>query len=154
MQLVTLASGLALTVAIVPSLALPARSQTVGEWKAPAEGDGMLPQDPNTSRSNIRNVDRGPCPMLNTLANHGYLPRNGRGISKDMAIKVLDEVLNWDETVVSDLYDFAQPTNPQPNATTINLKELTTHNILEHDASLRYVISKCSLRTWPDTTPF
>ena len=92
--------------------------------------------------------------MLNTLANHGYLPRNGRGISKDMAIKVLDEVLNWDETVVSDLYDFAQPTNPQPNATTINLKELTTHNILEHDASLRYVISKCSLRTWPDTTPF
>ncbi|PVI01009.1 Cloroperoxidase [Periconia macrospinosa] len=80
--------------------------------------------------------DRGPCPMLNTLANHGYLPRTGRGISKDMAIKVLDEVLNWDVTVVSSLYDFAQPTNPEPNATTINLKELTTHNILEHDASL------------------
>ena len=78
--------------------------------------------------------------MLNTLANHGYLPRNGRAISKDIAIKVLDDVLNWDVTVVSDLYDFAQPTNPVPNATTINLKELTTHNILEHDASLRYGI--------------
>ncbi|KAK3209081.1 hypothetical protein GRF29_69g697789 [Pseudopithomyces chartarum] len=119
MHLITLASSLALTVAIVPSLAFPATSQPAGEWKAPAEGD-----------------DRGPCPMLNTLANHGYLPRNGRDISKDMAIEVLDEVLNWDETVVSDLYDFAQPTNPQPNATTINLKELTRHNILEHDASL------------------
>ena len=75
--------------------------------------------------------------MLNTLANHGYLPRTGREISKDMAIKALDEVLNWDVTVVSALYDFAQPTNPKPNATTINLRELTTHNILEHDASLR-----------------
>lgn len=76
--------------------------------------------------------------MLNTLANHGYLPRNGRAISKEVAIKVLDDILNWDETVVGPLYDFAQPTNPAPNATTINLKELTTHNILEHDASLRY----------------
>lgn len=75
--------------------------------------------------------------MLNTLANHGYLPRNGRGISKDMAIEVLSSVLNWDESVVSKLYDFAQPTNPHPNATTIDLNHLTTHNILEHDGSLR-----------------
>jgi hypothetical protein len=76
--------------------------------------------------------------MLNTLANHGYLPRNGRGISKDIAVKGLDDVLNWDITVVSYLYDFAQPSNPAPNATTVNLKELTTHNILEHNTSLRY----------------
>jgi hypothetical protein len=57
--------------------------------------------------------------MLNTLANHGYLPRNGRGISKDIAVKVFDDVLNWDITVVSYLYDFAQPSNPAPNATTV-----------------------------------
>ncbi|CAI6332795.1 unnamed protein product [Periconia digitata] len=119
MKFLAFSTSLALTLSFSPSLALPAGSSDAGEWKTPGEGD-----------------DRGPCPMLNTLANHGYLPRNGRGISKDMAIKALDEVLNWDVTVVSDLYDFAQPTNPEPNATTINLKELTTHNILEHDASL------------------
>ncbi|KAG9197011.1 hypothetical protein G6514_002537 [Epicoccum nigrum] len=122
MKSVALSSSFALILAFTSSLALPTTTTDTGEWKAPGEGDGTL--------------DRGPCPMLNTLANHGYLPRNGRGISKDIAVKVLDDVLNWDITVVSDLYDFAQPTNPAPNATTINLKELTTHNILEHDASL------------------
>ena len=80
---------------------------------------------------------RGPCPMLNSLANHGYIPRDGKGINKQMAIEVLSSVLNWDVSVVSQLYDFAQPTNPAPNATTIDLNHLTTHNILEHDGSLR-----------------
>ena len=77
--------------------------------------------------------------MLNSLTNHGYLPRNGKGITKQMAVEVLSDVLNWDASVVNDLYDFAQPTNPAPNATNINLDELSTHNILEHDGSLRYV---------------
>lgn len=75
--------------------------------------------------------------MLNTLANHGHLPRDGKRISKEIAVDVLDSVLNWDVSVVNDLFDFAQPTNPSPNATTIDLNHLTTHNILEHDASLR-----------------
>lgn len=77
--------------------------------------------------------------MLNSLANHGYIPRDGKGINKQMAIEVLSSVLNWDVSVVSQLYDFAQPTNPAANATTIDLNHLTTHNILEHDASLRLV---------------
>jgi hypothetical protein len=74
--------------------------------------------------------------MLNTLANHGHLPRDGKGISKQIAIDVLSSVLNWDVSVVSDLWDFAQPTNPEPNATSFDLSHLTTHNILEHDGSL------------------
>jgi hypothetical protein len=75
--------------------------------------------------------------MLNTLANHGYLPRNGKGISRAIAIEALDTALNWDASVTNPLYDFAQPVNPAPNATTIDLNQLTTHNILEHDGSLR-----------------
>lgn len=74
--------------------------------------------------------------MLNTLANHGHLPRNGNGICKKIAIDVLDSVLNWDISIVNDLYEFAQPTNPEPNAMTIDLDHLTKHNILEHDGSL------------------
>ncbi|KAK5624888.1 hypothetical protein RRF57_000604 [Xylaria bambusicola] len=94
-------------------------SRDRGEWMAPQ-----------------RDAVRGPCPMLNTLANYGYLPRNGKGISRDVAIEVLDTVINWDVSVAGPLYDFAQPTNPTPNATTIDLDQLTTHNVLEYDGSL------------------
>ncbi|KAI5360403.1 Putative chloroperoxidase [Septoria linicola] len=38
----------------------------IHEWRAPREGDA-----------------RGPCPGLNALANHGYLPRNGFGTILD-----------------------------------------------------------------------
>jgi hypothetical protein len=110
------------------------------DWRAPGPGDGEL-IDPVNNTERPLTIQcakvRAPCPMLNTLANHGYLPRNGKGISKVMAVEVLSDVLNWDVSVVNDLYDFAQPTNPNPNATTIDLNHLTTHNILEHDGSLR-----------------
>jgi hypothetical protein len=74
--------------------------------------------------------------MLNTLANHGHLPRNGKGITKQVAVDALSSVLNWDSSIVQPLWDFARPTNPDPNATSFDLSHLTTHNILEHDASL------------------
>jgi hypothetical protein len=32
----------------------------------------------------VANSSRSPCPMLNTLANHGYLPRDGKNITKEM----------------------------------------------------------------------
>ncbi|KAI0530212.1 Cloroperoxidase [Xylaria digitata] len=105
--------------AALSSLPVLAAPRDRGEWRAPGEGDV-----------------RAPCPMLNTLANHGYLPRNGKGISKAIAVEALSTAINWDVSVVSPLYDFAQPTNPDPNATTIDLNHLTTHNILEHDGSL------------------
>ena len=34
--------------------------------------------------------------MLNTLANHGFMPRDGKDINKKLAIDVLSEALNWD----------------------------------------------------------
>ena len=30
------------------------------------------------------NDSRSPCPALNTLANHGYLPRDGKNIRPDV----------------------------------------------------------------------
>jgi hypothetical protein len=32
----------------------------------------------------VANSSRSPCPMLNTLANHGFLSRDGKNITKDM----------------------------------------------------------------------
>ncbi|KAK4163008.1 heme-thiolate peroxidase [Cladorrhinum sp. PSN259] len=79
---------------------------------------------------------RGPCPMLNTLANHGALPRHGKDLDRETTETVLLEILNLNRTVSSNLFDFALTTNPTPNATTFSLDDLGNHNILEHDASL------------------
>ncbi|KAI0436574.1 putative chloroperoxidase [Xylaria telfairii] len=38
---------------------------------------------------------RGPCPMLNTLANHGYIPHNGRNITAQEFGNAIFESTNW-----------------------------------------------------------
>ncbi|KAI2627217.1 Cloroperoxidase [Xylaria nigripes] len=38
---------------------------------------------------------RSPCPMLNTLANHGYLPHNGRNITAQDIGNAIFESTNW-----------------------------------------------------------
>lgn len=77
--------------------------------------------------------------MLNTLANHGFLPHSGKDISKEVGANALFEALNMNKTLSEFLFDFALTTNPKPNATTFSLNDLGNHNVLEHDASLRYV---------------
>ncbi|RKU41834.1 hypothetical protein DL546_004730 [Coniochaeta pulveracea] len=79
---------------------------------------------------------RGPCPMMNTLANHGYLPHNGRNITKDVVISAMGGALNFDAALASLMFDQAIHINPEPNATWFTLDQLNVHGILEHDASL------------------
>lgn len=79
---------------------------------------------------------RGPCPMMNTLANHGYLQRDGRNITRENAIKGLGDGLNFNSSLVEIMFDAAIGANPEPNATYFTLEQLNVHNVLEHDASL------------------
>ncbi|KAI1274651.1 Chloroperoxidase [Xylaria sp. FL0933] len=79
---------------------------------------------------------RGPCPMMNTLANHGFLQRDGRNITRENAIKALTEGLNFNPTLINIMFDQAIIANPEPNATYFTLDQLNKHNLLEHDASL------------------
>jgi hypothetical protein len=80
---------------------------------------------------------RGPCPMLNSLSNHGFLPRDGKKkIDIDTTVSVLQDVLNIDPIIGSMLHRQASKTSLEPNGTTWSLETLRTHNILEHDASL------------------
>ncbi|ETS80520.1 hypothetical protein PFICI_08049 [Pestalotiopsis fici W106-1] len=80
---------------------------------------------------------RGPCPGLNTLANHGYLPRDGRKITLDF---LRDAMLNGFNIAHSDaegLFPLALQTSPDyPNTDTFDLEDLGRHDILEHDISL------------------
>ncbi len=74
--------------------------------------------------------------MLNTLANHGFLPHHGKDITREVTANALFDALNINKTLGSFLFDFALTTNPTANATTFSLNDLGNHNILEHDASL------------------
>jgi hypothetical protein len=79
--------------------------------------------------------------MLNTLANHGFLPREGRDFTLPVVKNALRQALNVSEDISEMLFNFAITTNPAPNATTWGLDTLGNHNILEHDASLRSVLA-------------
>jgi hypothetical protein len=74
--------------------------------------------------------------MMNTLANHGFLPRDGRNITKANAIYALGTGLNFDATLAGIMWEQAIIANPEPNATYFTLDNLNRHNVLEHDASL------------------
>jgi len=78
--------------------------------------------------------------MLNTLANHGFLPREGRNFTLPQIKHALGNAISVGDDISELLYNFALTTNPGPNTTTWGLDTLGNHNILEHDASLRYVL--------------
>jgi len=79
---------------------------------------------------------RGPCPGLNTLANHGFLPHNGRNFTLDIVKKGLRDSFNFTDALTEILFKAAITTNPEAGAQTFGLDTLSRHNILEHDASL------------------
>ncbi|KAI1172244.1 Chloroperoxidase [Nemania sp. FL0916] len=79
---------------------------------------------------------RGVCPMLNTLANHGFLPRNGRNINENQTVEALNKALNLDMDFGRFLFTAGRLSNPLPNATWFNLDHLDRHDLFEHDGSL------------------
>ncbi|KAK0654314.1 Chloroperoxidase [Cercophora samala] len=117
-----LAAFLSLAAAVVAVNACVSNDDPFEQWHGPKAGDV-----------------RGPCPFLNTFANHGFLPRSGKYIThKDLADGLLNAV-NFDANISAFLFDFAVSTNPEPNSTWFSLDHLSRHNVLEHDASLSRV---------------
>ncbi|KAL4864993.1 hypothetical protein BDV12DRAFT_188485 [Aspergillus spectabilis] len=79
---------------------------------------------------------RGPCPMMNTLANHGFLPHDGRNLTRPNVVDALTTALNFNASLANLMFDMAIVANPEQNATYFTLDHLNRHNVLEHDASL------------------
>ncbi|KAI0401613.1 Cloroperoxidase [Xylaria palmicola] len=79
---------------------------------------------------------RGVCPVLNTLANHGFLPRNGRNINENQTVNALYDALNLTPDFGRFLFVAGRLSNPKPNATTFDLNHLDHHDLFEHDGSL------------------
>ncbi|CAL3964407.1 hypothetical protein PZA11_001766 [Diplocarpon coronariae] len=79
---------------------------------------------------------RGPCPMMNTLANHGFISRNGDQLTKEVVVNGLSKGLNFDPALATIMWEQAVFVNSEPNATYFTLDQLNPHGVLEHDASL------------------
>ncbi|KAK0225307.1 Chloroperoxidase [Armillaria fumosa] len=92
------------------------------EWKAPGAHDL-----------------RGPCPGLNTLANHGFLPRDGKNITIDIVLKAgcltpTAEGYNIDPPVLIVAAKLGLLTTDAPDSFTLD--DIKLHGTIEHDASL------------------
>ncbi|KAG1750444.1 Chloroperoxidase [Suillus paluster] len=77
---------------------------------------------------------RSPCPALNALANHGYLPRNGQNIGFWHLICAVQEVYNL-SFILAALLALAGILFCG-HAFRLDLDALAIHNKIEHDASL------------------
>ncbi|KAJ0158997.1 putative sterigmatocystin biosynthesis peroxidase stcC [Colletotrichum tanaceti] len=79
---------------------------------------------------------RGPCPMLNTLANHGILAHDGRSISMDDLISGLGETLHFNDSLVRTLGTPAFSTSTTGDPTTFHLDDIAKPEVIEHMGSL------------------
>ncbi|KZV77997.1 Cloroperoxidase, partial [Exidia glandulosa HHB12029] len=86
----------------------------------------FVPPGPGDSRS--------PCPLLNALANENIMPHTGQNIPIALLNQTMREVLNLGADLTDALVGGAQQFADDNG--TINLHDLATHNVLEHDASL------------------
>lgn len=59
--------------------------------------------------------------MMNTLANHGLLPHDGRNLTREVVHAALSEGLNFEANLTDIMFDQALPANPQPKATWFDL---------------------------------
>lgn len=59
--------------------------------------------------------------MMNTLANHGFIPRNGRNITREVVIHAMGAALNFEQSLAGVMFDQAAVANPEPNASYFSL---------------------------------
>ncbi|KAM0692209.1 hypothetical protein Q7P36_008410 [Cladosporium allicinum] len=94
-----------------------------GKWPkyiAPREGDS-----------------RSACPMLNAMANHGILPRNGRDITFRDLKTTIHQTFNFAPTFCFFVPNFAANFLERSYwRDSFDLAELSKHNAIEHDGSL------------------
>ncbi|CAG9948791.1 unnamed protein product [Clonostachys rosea f. rosea IK726] len=78
-------------------------------------------------------ADRALCPGLNTLANQGYLPRDGKNITLPRLEAALMEALYITGTVAHALANTLKPVLREDG--TFDLVDVRTYNMVEHDRS-------------------
>lgn len=82
---------------------------------------------------------RGPCPAMNSLANHHIIPHDGRNVTVPHLVEVLGDVFNLSPELATVVSQLGLATAPDPTTGSFNLPDLDKHNAFEHDASLTRV---------------
>lgn len=83
------------------------------------------------------NDKRSPCPFLNTLANHNFLPHDGRAISKQMVQDAACKAGDFKPKNVGNIYATGAKAIPgAASSGTVDLDQLDMNGVLEHDASI------------------
>ncbi|KAJ4288628.1 hypothetical protein N0V90_011865 [Kalmusia sp. IMI 367209] len=82
---------------------------------------------------------RGPCPALNSLANHHIIPHDGKNLTVPLLVKALNDTLNISPELSTITATGGLNTAPDPSLGYFNLNHLNKHNAIEHDASLTRV---------------
>lgn len=59
--------------------------------------------------------------MLNTLSNHGFLPHDGRDLTREVVVNGLAAGLNFNTSLGNLMFEMALIANPSPNATYFTL---------------------------------
>lgn len=107
-------------VLLIPTfIALSAAAVNFEDWH---------PAGPNDARS--------PCPVLNALANHGILPRDGLNLTVPVVVQALADGVNVSSEISAPLAKLASTLSKNPQSGTFNLDDLNRHNAIEHDGSL------------------
>ncbi|KAH8586691.1 Chloroperoxidase [Bisporella sp. PMI_857] len=79
---------------------------------------------------------RSPCPMVNALANHNFIARNGLNISLTDFETALSEAVNLDKAATDLVATVALTTSTTGRNDTLNLDDISKHGVIEHDGSL------------------
>ncbi|KAK7038985.1 hypothetical protein VNI00_010377 [Paramarasmius palmivorus] len=77
---------------------------------------------------------RGPCPGLNTLANHGFLPRNGKNITIPIVLQGAVDGFNVQNDALALAAKAALFTSNLNDQFTLN--DIKLHSNIEHDGSI------------------
>lgn len=91
--------------------------------------------------------------MMNTLANHGFLNRDGLNLTEDVVIQALKDGLNFDTSLSETMFEMALPANPDPNATWFTLYVLDLIRLLRSLVSNQLTILLPQRPTKPPQRP-
>ena len=94
---------------------------------------------------------RGPCPGLNTLANHGLLPRSGKNITQADLVAAMRQGMNHDESLSVLLLRAAVQTNPSKDNATFSLPDLSRQDAFSGDPNpVKQTVFDETLAQWTE----
>jgi hypothetical protein len=107
-----------MALAMVSAISISPRG-SVDTWAPGGPGDSNYTH--LLIKQKLNSAVRGPCPMLNTLANHGFLHHDGDNLDRQTVVGALVTALNFNESIATVQFEQALVANPTPNATYFTL---------------------------------